>query len=219
MLSPPEQQYKDVMIKAIAETRALFAANSRQQTNREKRICRAFLRCIGVEYSEDKLIVGPYEPIDVGFGEAKFQVTEVLGDKRRGDELRNLETKYKTASASSDLLVPIGEPERMSFAETATEVRKRLEQKFVRYGGESGCRGIDALVHIELANRYLYPVEVRCTEDVRTMKVQGWRSVSVLIIPYVIVLFANDMAPSFLKDHVGRVHCVDAGMINRLFDE
>jgi hypothetical protein len=217
MLSPAEQQYKDTMIKAIAETRALFAARS-PHINREKRICRAFLRCIGVGYSEDNLIRGPYEPIDVTFGEAKFQVTEVLGDKRRGDELRNLENKYKTASVSQDLLVPIGEPERISFPEMAAEVRKRLEQKFIKYG-ECKCRGLDALVHIELANRYLYPTEVTCTEDVHTLKVEGWRSVSVLSIPYAIVLFANDTGPAFLKDNVMRVHCVDADMINRLFDK
>ena len=69
MLSPAEQQYKETMIKAIAETRALFAANT-PHINREKRICRAFLRCIEVEYSEDELIPGPCEPIDITFGEA-----------------------------------------------------------------------------------------------------------------------------------------------------
>ena len=217
MLSPAEQQYKETMITAIAETRALFAANT-PHINREKRICRAFLRCIEVEYSEDELIRGPCEPIDITFGEAKFQLTEVLGDRRRGDDLRNLETKYKTASVSRDLLVPIGEPERISFPEMAAEARKRLEQKFIKYG-ECKCRGLDALVHIELANRYLYPTEVTCTEDVHTMKAEGWRSAAVLSVPYAIVLFANETAPAFLKDRVRRVHCIDADMINRLFDE
>jgi Putative endonuclease, protein of unknown function (DUF1780) len=204
-------------IRYIGEARALFAAKS-PHINREKRICRAFLRCIGAGYTEDELICGPCEPIDVTFGEARFQVTEVLGEKRRGDALRNLEQKYKTASVSHELLVPIGEPECISVPESAAEVRRRLEQKFLRYG-ESKCKSLDALVHIELANHYLYPIEVTCTEDVRTIKAEGWRSVSVLIIPYAIVLFANQTAPAFLKDQVRRVHCVDADKINRLYDE
>lgn len=217
MLSPAEQQHKDTMIKAIAEVRSLFAAKT-PHVNREKRICRAFLRCIGVKYNEDELIRGPCEPIDITFGEAKFQLTEVLGDRRRGDDLRKLENKYTTATVSQDLLVPIGEPERISFPEMAAEVRKRLEHKFIKYG-ECKCRGLDALVHIELANRYLYPTKMTCTEDVNTMRGEGWRSVSVLSVPYAIVLFANATAPAFLKDNVSRVHCVEADMINHLFDK
>ena len=206
------------MIQAMAETRALFSANSQQTTNREKRICRAFLRCIGVGYSEADLVAGQYEPIDVAVLGAKFQVTEVLGDRRRGDELRELETKYKTACSSADLLVSIGAPKRISFAEIATEVRKRLEAKFINYT-EHGCRGIDALVHIELVNRYLWPTEITFTEDIGILRAEGWRSVSVLIVPYAFVLFTTDTAPTFLKDHAGQLHCVDADMINRLFDE
>jgi hypothetical protein len=77
---------------------------------------------------------------------------------------------------------------------------------------------IDALVHITLVDRYLYLPAFTRTEDVRTIEAEGWRSVSVLIVPYATVLFANDTAPAFLKDHVGQVHRVHDDMINRLFD-
>jgi hypothetical protein len=111
----------------------------------------------------------------------------------------------------------MGTPEPISFPEIATEVRKRLEAKFCKLR-EHGCRGIDALVHITLVDRYLYPPEFIRTEDVRTIEAEGWRSVSVLIVPYATVVFANDTAPAFLKDHVGQVHRVNDDMINRLFD-
>jgi hypothetical protein len=71
MLSPAEQKYKDTMIKAMAEVRRLFSDS--HKTEREKRICRAFLRCIGVRYSESDLTVGPYEPIDVAFAKLNFR--------------------------------------------------------------------------------------------------------------------------------------------------
>jgi hypothetical protein len=140
-----------------------------------------------------------------------------LGDRRPSSELRELETKYKTAFSSRDLLVPMGTPEPISFPDIAIEVRKRLEAKFCKLR-DHGCKGIDALVHITLIDRYLYPLEFIRTEDVSAIEAEGWRSASVLIVPYATVLFANDTAPAFLKDHVGQVHCVHDDMINRLFD-
>jgi hypothetical protein len=215
MLSPAEEKYKDTMIKAMAEVRRLFS-NS-EKTEREKMTCRGFIRCIGVRCCDKDLAVGPYEPIDVAFGEAKFQVTEVLGDRRRDAELRQLETKYETACSSLELLAPMGTPEPISLSEIAAEVRKRLETKYCKLR-EQGCRGIDALVHINLSDRYLYPLEFTRREDMGTLEAEGWRSVSVLIVPYAAVLFANDTAPAFLKDRVGKVHRVDDDMINHLFD-
>ena len=52
-------------------------------------VCRAFLRCMGVGFSEDEIAVGAREPTDITFRGAEFQITEVLDEGRR----RSLEHK------------------------------------------------------------------------------------------------------------------------------
>ncbi|MBY5667457.1 DUF1780 family protein [Rhizobium leguminosarum] len=46
--------------------------SNRNKTAREKMVVRAFLRCLDVEFSEDQLVVGPEEPVDISFKSARF---------------------------------------------------------------------------------------------------------------------------------------------------
>jgi len=199
-MSPAEREYLAALRRQIAETRRLFS--NPQKPEREKMVCRAFLRSIGVEFSEDEIAVGASEPVDIAFRDAAFQITEVLDEgRKRSLEHKELEIRYQNACSARDVMEPWRGPEAMEFGEVVSVTAKRLDKKFAKLG-QQGCRGIDALVHVDLFRpviRYLYPAAFVETDDANTMRAHGWRSVSVLMIPYATVLFADETAPPFLR--------------------
>jgi hypothetical protein len=214
MLSASEEKYKESMINATSKARQLFSNSNKPE--REKMTCRGFLRCMNIKHNDAELVVADDASFDVTFRQAKFEITEIVGGRKRDLELKKLETKYKNASTGRDLLVPMENPEPMLFSEMVQVVRDRLGEKFCRRK-KQGCENIDALVYVDIINRYLYPVEFS-TEAVCAIEAQGWRSASTLIVPYATVLFASDAAPAFLRERVGQVQRVCDSMINRLFD-
>jgi hypothetical protein len=213
-----ERKYLKELVRHSKETRRLFS--NKHKPEREKMVCRAFLRCIGVDFHEGDLSIGPNEPIDITLGEAAFQITEVLDEgRRRSLEHREQETKYQNARSATDVMEPWKSPEPMEFPEMLSITAKRLEEKFDKLG-KQGCRGIDALVYIDLfkpVTRYLFPEEFLQTDDVDKIRSHGWRSASVLIMPCATVLFATDAAPSFLRKHRGGVLRAPDEIVSRLF--
>jgi hypothetical protein len=62
------------------------------------------------------------------------------------------------------------------FPELVSVTAKRLEEKFVKLG-QRGCRGIDALVYIDLwkpVTRYLHPATFTETDGAKTMHAHGY---------------------------------------------
>jgi Putative endonuclease, protein of unknown function (DUF1780) len=81
----PEKQYLDKLLQYVNETRQLLSSKMKQE--RERMVCRAFLRCIGLPFREDQIIVSTDEPPDIIFDSARFEIRELLDDgRRRGDE-------------------------------------------------------------------------------------------------------------------------------------
>jgi hypothetical protein len=79
-------------------------------------------------------------------------------------------------------------------------VTDKLGEKFDALGGKRGCRGIDALVYINLMRRYIWPNEFdpNCPV-VSRLRPQAWRTVPVLMPPYGIMFYATDDARSFSR--------------------
>lgn len=75
-----KKQYLGSLIAATKAARELFS--NKNKTVREKMVARAFLRCLGVKFSENEIVVGPEEPVDVSFKSARFQIMEILGDRK-----------------------------------------------------------------------------------------------------------------------------------------
>lgn len=69
----------------------------------------------------------------------------------------------------------------------------------------------------ETRRPYLHPAAFIETDDANTMRPHGWRSVSVLMVPYATVLFAAETAPSFLRHHQGAVLQAADDIVSRLF--
>ncbi len=188
-------------LQAHAE-RAIAFFNCSNRSQRERAVCRALLRCLGVSFEENEIVAPTNEPADVSFRDARFQVREILEPcSRRHHEWKSRLTRAIRARSMSDVTVPSAAPEGMSLAELVGIVANALESKSQKYG-KTQCSALDALVYADLMRtRFLIPGDNRA--DVGILENQGWRSVSAVFPPYGIVLLAHAEVPAFLRDFLG----------------
>lgn len=197
-----DEEHLEALRTHAADT--LLYLSDRQKPERERAVCRAFLRCIGVSFGEHEIIAPGPEPTDVSFHEARFQVCELLEKgRRRGDEWKAKQELWNRARSIEDVLLPWKPPAAMSLPDLMSTVTVALEGKAYKYG-TAQCRGLDALVYVNLtATRFLHPLNA--PSEVSRLRGQGWRSVLLLFPPYGIVACASASAPGFLRSIAGQV--------------
>lgn len=198
-----EQEYLKALRDKAAEAEALFS-NAGQQLQ-ERTAVAGFLRVLGVEFLETEIIKRGPEPIDIWFRDARFQVTEILDKSRqRNREISERAERFKKAKSLDDLMEPGSiSSEPIAPRELVGRVSARSNAKAGRYG--QSCHGIDLLIYVNLKRRHVYPLGPfpPLPESARLC----WRSVSVVMEHFAIVLWAAADAPSFL------VQCLGKGMI------
>jgi Putative endonuclease, protein of unknown function (DUF1780) len=183
-----------------ADTR-IFLSNA-HKVQRERAVCRAFLRTVGLRFLDREIIAPCDEPVDVSFRDARFQICDHLAGRRRCDEWKHRQTRWTKARSVQDTSEPVTWPKPMRRAELINAVADALQSKSKKYG-LNGCSKIDALVYADITGtRFLMPRSV--ARDVSRLEQQGWRSVSVLFPPYGIVLLTRDLAPAFLHQLTGK---------------
>lgn len=187
-------EYIENLRKHAIETRTFFGNKAKPE--RERSVCRAFLRTIGVVFDERDLIAPTDEPADVAFRAARFQVRELLEpSRRRGYEWKEKEKKYSEANSLNELLEPCSSPTSVELHMLVPEIVQALTEKAQKYG--AGCSAIDALVYVNFKDQYLAAHSDMPNLD--KLRSQGWRSVGLLFSPYGVILFAGPMAPDFLR--------------------
>lgn len=186
-------------LRAHAADTVEFLSND-QKPERERAVCRAFLRCLGVNFSEDEIRAPCPEPIDVSFREARFQIREILDKgRRRLDEWREYLDRW-TKARSIDDVTEVSTPSRpMSPGDVTLAVVEALSKKAKKYGAAQ-CSTLDALVYINLKARHLYPTTG--FGDTSALEKQDWRSVSILMPPYGVVMMARMGAPNLLRERL-----------------
>jgi hypothetical protein len=192
------REYITGLQRHAAETRNLLS--NAQKPERERMVVRAFLRCIGEGFSDDEVQASAEEPVDVNFRSARFQVTDILGDRKRGDAWRERERRYRAAKRLSEVVEPWTSSEPMSVGDVSQAVSEHLSEKAIHYGVQN-CSRLDALVYVDVGDRHLWPVDRgQDSKMVEKWRQQGWRSVSMLFVPYGSVLAAQASAPDFLQE-------------------
>ena len=202
MVDDWERQYLDQLRHVINEARHFFSNSMKPE--RERAICRAFLRGIGIGFKDNEIKAATREdePVDAFFFLACFQMREILdSDYKRGDEWRNKAEHLKSAICIDDLREPYVSPKPMTSSELTPLICDALKEKSIRYGAER--EKLDALVYVNLQNRFL--AANQSMADLEVLKAQGWRSVSMLFVPFASVLYANESAPDFLRERAGRI--------------
>jgi hypothetical protein len=199
----PDHAFLASLREYADRARRLFS--NPQKPERERMVLRAFLRCIGEAFEDSEIIASREEPIDVRFRAADFQIMDIVGDRKRGMAWRRRQARYREAQHAADVLEPYTPSQPMSFDDASGLVADGLSEKAARYGA-AACANLDALVYIDLRHRHLWPLEP--TGHVRAgavLQVQGWRSVSMLFVPYGVVLLAAPTAPAIIRARAGRV--------------
>ena len=147
-------------------------------------VCRAFLRCAGIPFTEERFRVPPEEPPDILFDPARFEVLEVMDEgRKRHTEYKDEVKRVEKAKSIDDVLLPVPSPEPMSLAELIPLVTDRLKDKFEKYA-TGVCDNLNALVYVNMGEKYLVPTSPGVYNeelDTENLDIQGWRSVSVLI--------------------------------------
>jgi hypothetical protein len=168
---------------------------------REKSVCRAFLRALGVSFEESELVAPAEEPADVLFRECRFQVQERV-DHKRGNNWRKRLARYSEATSVEEVMEDLPALTPIRIDDLLSEIAWNLGTKARKYGTQ-GCSGLDALVYVDSTIRLLF------TEPpwnaVAGMQLQGWRSVSMLLPPQSLVLHAGLGSADFLKSNVGKL--------------
>lgn len=195
-----EQAYLKKLRAHAADTRTFLS--NKMKPERERSVCRAFLRTIGVSFLDRELVAPTVEPADVAFRDARFQVRDLLRERKRGDVWKNNEKRYAEAKSLADLLEPYSPPVPTSLKDLVPEIATALAEKAEKYG--AGCGDLDALVYVDVSNTFLQANA--SIPDSAKLQCQGWRSVSLLFVPYGVVLFANPHAAAFLRAAIGKAH-------------
>ena len=173
----------------------------RMKPQRDRAVVRALLRLLGVTFAESEVIAPVESPIDVRFREAQFHVRE-LGEYPGRRAWQAQDTREHQACMlvdRGDLCKPaVGMDLRVGIA----HITAALAQHAAWYGAR--CVGLDVVVSLNGHHGVLAPL-TQAPEEMSTLALQGWRSVSVLYPPYAMVLYATNGAPDILRTVTGRV--------------
>lgn len=169
-------------------------------------VVRAFLRCTGIEFTDDEISAVSDEPVDVAFRSARFQIMDIVGEHKRGLVWKERQQLlYEAAEGIADVMEPWTDSEPLSLEEVSRLIAEGLTKKAKHYGARN-CAKVDALVYINLGGRHLWPLQPPMDASVSAeLRRQAWRSVSMLFVPYGVVLATTPDAPDLLKAAEGLV--------------
>lgn len=189
-----ETEYLENLRKHATDTHVFLGNEAKPE--RERSVCRAFLRTIGVAFEEPELIAPTNESADVAFRTAQFQIREILEPgRRRGDDWKKREKIYSEANSLAELSEPYSPPTAVKLHILVPEIVKAISGKARKYG--AGCNSIDMLVYVNRTDWYLAAHSE--LPNMNDLYLQGWRSVSLIFPPYGVILFAkHKTAPDFL---------------------
>ena len=200
MTDRAEKEYIEKLVAHAEES--LRMLSNKGKSERERMVCAAFLRCLGVSFSSPELIAVENDPPDVKYQQAEFEVLELLDkNRRRGDEFKERYGTLKNAKSLDDTLLAFRSPTPITFQGLFTQLIDALLEKSERYGKEI-CASLDALILCNLRNRFLDPNSKY--PSIESLKKQGWRSVSFVFPPYSHVIFAKDTSPKVLRSNAGK---------------
>jgi hypothetical protein len=221
--NPADKKYLKQLLGEVKETCHLLSS-SEMKSERERMVCRAFLRCAGIPFTEEEIIASKVEPPDVLFDSARFEVRELMdADRQRHREWKKEVQRVEKAKSIDDVWCPPLSPKRIMLKGLISLVTDALKDKSERYGKRSiSCGNIDALVYVNLLETYLVPASPKVnTEEVNTenLETQGWRSVSILVLfsptenpdfqgwpcHHAGVLTATPTAPQFIRERAGKI--------------
>lgn len=194
----------DERLKDLKESVEFFGNNNKVE--RDKLLVRYFLEILRVGFDGSDLQPPPeYDPIDIRFAGAEFQIKEILDRGRlRHKEYQETLNNALAISESRTLLLH-STPRDITLTEIYSEILFFISShKLLKKYAPAVCRGLDLLFYVNLLD--VYGLVETPYPDISEIRSQPWRSVSFLKgTNRACVLFARDDAPAFLRNTMGKV--------------
>jgi len=191
-----DQRWKVDFLKSCESSLAFFSNKSKFE--REKWVVKRLLSAFEYPFAEEDLISGQ-EPSDVRLNEMNFQVKEILGTRRRSDEIKQKLQKVKLAKSRTDLLESYT-PIDISFQEIVKQCQNYASELISKnkYGTHE-VKSMDLLIYHNLIDHHVVqPINFETHPN-------EFRSLSVVSNRYCSIINASDEAPSFFNKKVGSI--------------
>jgi len=188
--------------KYVEELRKLREEKVRLLSNKkwcEKTLCGEFLSRVGLDFNEREIIevFEKDEPPDIKFKSSNFEVMYIVGNRKIDKETKDSLKQAKEAKSIDDTLFVYEPLERITFTYLNKIIAQGLTKKRNHYDPNT-LSTLDALVYVRL--RQFPDINSDFPDDLSELTSQGWRSVSVVINEYALVIYANSSAPDFLRN-------------------
>lgn len=194
-----DEEFIASVIKAREESVSFFSNAGKQE--RERWVVNEFLTNLGLRCSESDVVSSIEEPPDVMYGDARFEVKEIMDvGKRRHAEYKESLRRAKEAKVLGDLLEEYT-PRDITYTEVFDLVGTHLAT--IRPYAPATKINLDLLFYVNLEDVHGYVSSE--VPDAADFHRHGWRSVSFVAGPMGVVLCAAASAPSFLRTHEGKV--------------
>jgi hypothetical protein len=196
---------KQERIENLEASVAYWASGNKPVRERDTVI--DFLKNLGPRFrrSDVRSVPDGQDPPDIRFGLAAFEVKEVLNvGRRRGDEYNAWLEAARRATTYKELwaLSPYN-PRDITIADLLNEVERVSLALVGKKYPVATTRALDLLIYYDLTD-VMGLVEKPFPTDV-VARLEGWRSVSVVMSYRAIVFLATPSAPGFLRRAVGSV--------------
>lgn len=183
--------------EAVEESLRFFS--NENKTERERWVVRRLLETIAVPFKEEELRPGA-EPADIEFGEAKFQIKEILDDgRRRTDEYREQLRRIDASKSEKDLLTSFS-PKVVTFEEAVKEAYDfALSLIGNNLYGPLEIAQMDLVIYYDKIETYVQLSEYRNFPELM------FRSLSFVSNGPCGVLYCQDCAPGFLIERARNI--------------
>jgi hypothetical protein len=188
------ERYWHDLIKAHEQTVEAYE----DQKLRELVVFGEFLSRLKIDFAESEIFQPTNDPPDVIFHEHKFEIFFSPGERKPHEEAKKeLQRAIEEENKNQVRLVDIKLPEKISLSILVNLVESDLKIKKANKYAPKDKGELNVLIYV-MQNKF--PDIHSPFPNLTNLIKQGWRSVSIMISNYVIVLHAKPSAPDFIKN-------------------
>jgi len=198
-----EKDFISNRIEAVKKSIHFFSNELKPE--RERWVVNKLLDYIGVDRTKDEVRSSADEPIDVIFRDGCFQAKEILDkERKRTDEYKGFLEKAENAKKVEDLFEQFSRID-LKFDDVLVIVFDQVQKWTKKYPPEVR-KTLDLLFYFNMQDVYIkFDGHEVPKVNIDHEDHKSWRSVSVVENECAFIIYADQYAPDFLKEGVGKI--------------
>lgn len=198
---PPEEKPALEDIRQNLRAARAFYSNENKY-KREIWVASRFLTIAKIPFSDSEIVPNKSEPPDVLFGDARFEIKELLDEgRRRHKEYTEKLAKAEAATQLQELMEQYN-PIPITISEIASRIEIDLKRQEKHYALDVR-RAMDILYYVNPQHQYLYSIQDwPASKDFSSF---GWRSICFLKGNAAGVFYTSPESPQFLRKLDGKL--------------